>query len=141
MASGSTKPLRHRSPHELDSENKQSRQSQARRKYSLGLLEEAFKLSNKVGPTEAARVSGVNVNSLTHYRGIRMAEEGHKPKARIHKHSIDPIKKYKCYQTFLLLVKAKFSRSKRHCWIEAGKRTGINGRSVEFQVVRGIYKP
>ena len=117
------------------------RNSKAQRFYSLGLLEEAFQLSEKVGPVEAAKVSGVNRNSLMHYRLIRRREMGHKSKPRkAGKNAIDPVKKKKCFEMFQHLHRARFG-AKRKCWIEAGERLGINGRSVEFQVVRGIWVP
>lgn len=118
-----------------------ARLSQAQRLYSLGLLEEAFKLSKKVGIAEASRVSGVNYNSLIHYRLIRLREEGRVSRKIKRSNSIDPVKKRRCYEVYLDLVARRYSRSRRKCWIEAGKMTGVNGRSVEFQFIRGIYTP
>ncbi len=137
------KPLRHSSPADLirRSEEMSVRLSKAMRKYSLGLLEEAFQLSERLGVTEAAKVSGVNKNSLSHYRQIRMREMGIKSKGTGNKkNSIDPVRKRACFEMHQNLLKSRFSSS-RKCWIEAGRLTGVNGRSVEFQVVRGLYTP
>lgn len=118
------------------------RHSQVTRFYPLGLLEEAFILSEKIGPKKASIESGVNINSLSHYRQIRRRNQpGFKPRVIApRKNSIDPLKKRACFEVYKQLLAAKFA-GKRKCWIEAGKRVGINGRSVEFQYVRGIWAP
>ena len=143
MFLGLKKPLRHCTPGDLvrHSEVQAVRASQAQRKYSLGLLEEAFQLSEKIGPAKAALEAGVNKNSLIHYRLLRLRELGRSRKAGpLKKNNIDPVKKRKCFETYQRLHAAKFG-CHRKCWIEAGNRTGINGRSVEMQWVRGIWNP
>ncbi len=123
------------------SENLSVRLSNSHRKYSLGLLEEAFILSNKIGVRQAAQEAGINVNSLVHYRLIRRRELGcKKQRPYVRNNAMDPAKKRACYLMFKRLHEAKFG-GKRKCWIEAGNRTGVNGRSVEMQVTRGIWAP
>lgn len=143
MLSGINKPLRHCTPSDLlrHSEVRSVRSSQAQRTYGVGLLEEAYQLSKQVGLTKAAKLSEVNRNSLSHYAIIRRREEGTARKQPERIRRITPQQKKQCYSAYLLLVRQGFSKSKRKCWIEAGKRTGVNGRSVEFQFVRGLWNP
>lgn len=142
MIPGLNKPLRHCSLSDLTrhSENLSVRQSQAQRIYSLGLLDEALKLGKKVGLPKAALESGVNINSLRHYSQVKKIENGHKTKPYKGSNRIDPDLKRACLNVYRQLHASEFG-GHRKCWIEAGKRVGINGRSVEFQYVRGIWKP
>jgi len=142
MLPGLNKPLRHCTLSDLSrhSECSSARQSQAQRVYSVGLLEEAYKLSKEVGLGEAARVTEVNANSLSHYTQIRRREEGHKPK-KIGGRRITDAQKKDCLKIMQMLHQRGFSKGRRKCWIEAGKRIGVNGRSVEFQYVRGLWTP
>ncbi len=144
MIEGLTKPLRHCSASELHrhSEDRAVKASLRHRTYSSGLLEEAYRLCQKVGFKEAARISGVNRNSLRHYVLVKKITDGtptrkHKPGPN----TIPPQKKKECHKLAFALFKKRYSTSMRKCWIEAGRRTGINGRSVEFQFIRGIWRP
>lgn len=144
MLNGLPKPLRHCTPSDLhrQAESAAVRQSQARRIYSLGLLEEAYQLSKKVGLSAAAKLAEVNINSLSHFRQVRRKEEGHVPKEALGQNRIPAQKKKQCYVMALILFQDyQFSKSMRKCWIEAGKRLGVNGRSIEFQLGRGLWKP
>lgn len=142
MLPGLNKPLRHCTLSDLHrhSECSSARHSQAQRKYSVGLLEEAFKLSIKVGMSDASRQTGVNVNSLSHYAQIRRKEAGHVP-AKLHGRKITDAQKRDCLKLMKRLHDRGFSKGKRKCWIEAGRLLGVNGRSIEFQFVRGLWTP
>jgi hypothetical protein len=111
------------------------------RLYSTGLLEEAHKLSLKVGVAQASVIAGVNKHSLSHYIQAHKLANGHTPKPYNGSNALPPAKKRACVILAFQLFKKGFSRSMRNCWIQAGKRTGVNGRSVEFQYVRGLWKP
>ncbi len=144
MIEGLTKPLRHCSASELHrhSEDRAVKASLRQRIYSSGLLEEAYRLSRKIGLKEAARVSGVNKHSLRHYILVKRIESGEPAKKkRPGPNTIPPQKKKECHKLAFALFKKRYSTAMRKCWIEAGRRTGINGRSVEFQYIRGIWKP
>lgn len=144
MIQGLTKPLRHCSASELHrhSEDRAVRASLRHRLYSTGLLEEAYRLAQKVGATEAAKISGVNKHTIRHYILAKKVSEGKAiRKAYPGVHRIPEDKKKACHKLAFSLFKKRFSTSMRKCWIEAGKRTGVVGRSVEFQYIRGIWKP
>ena len=115
------------------------RLSQSQRKYSLGLLEEAYRLSKEVGPTEACRQSGVKTASLGHFISIKRKEAGVKPRKGYGKMTHE--QKCECLKLARHLKDSGWHAGMRPCWIEAGKRLGINGRSVEFQYVRGLWNP
>ncbi len=135
------KPLRHCSLSDLvnRSEELAVRQSQGQRKISLGLLEEAFQLSQSIGLTEAAKLAGLNKNSLKHYRTIRLRELGQSGK-RGGILRVTQEQKYKVFEIQSRLYLRGYG-SKRKCWIEAGRRVGVSGRTVEFQYVRGLWIP
>jgi hypothetical protein len=143
MLVGIKKPLRHCTPSDLirHSDVLSVRVSQAQRTYSVGLLEEAYQLSKKIGIAKAAKMAGINLNSLRHYCTIRKREDGTAGKQPAGFAKITPDQKKKCHAAYLRLYSRGFSKSMRKCWIEAGKQTGVNGRSVEFQYTRGLWKP
>lgn len=143
MILGLKKPLRHHTLAELHrfSESRAFKLAAGQRKYSVGLLEEAYKLYKLIGLTAAAREAGVNVNSLDHYTQVRRMEEGHKPVPLHGSNRIDPAIKQDCYEMAFKLFKLNWSKSLRRCWIEAGRLCGCVGRSVEFQYGRGLWKP
>jgi hypothetical protein len=107
------------------------------RRYSLGLFAEAATLASKIGVAAAAKEAGMSEATLKHYIRAKRIAAGYRPKRR----SAQNEKKKLCCKVFEDLMRAGFSKNKRKCWTEAGRITGVNGRSVEFQVDRGIWKP
>lgn len=135
------KPLRHCTPSELlrHADGVSAKASQSQRKYSLGLLDEAYKLYKEVGRSEAARISGVGIESLSKYIAVKKRLDGIPP--RPSKSKMSNQQKQTCWEVASYLHARGFSGAKRKCWIEAGKRVGINGRSVEMQFDRGLWAP
>lgn len=140
MIPGLNKPLRNCSPSDLrrHSEVRAVRSSLAQRKYSIGLMEEALKLFAKMTLVQAAKLSGVNPNTLKQFALAKRVSEGTVGPS---KSRIPHAKKQVVYSLAMALHQKGFSRSMRKCWIEAGRRVGISGRTVEFQYVRGLWKP
>jgi len=136
------KPLRHCTSSDLAKRSGDSalRSSLWNRKFSIGLLEEASELSKSIGMAAAARAAGMAYSTLRHYVFINRLLAGHKP-GKNTTEKISREKKLQCYETYLMLLGRNFSKSKRKCWIEAGRITGVNGRSVEFQLNRGYFTP
>lgn len=141
MIPGLKKPLRHCTISELyrHAELQTVRRSQGARKYSVGLLEEAYSLSLKLGATKAAQVSGVKLKSLLAFITVRRKMEGTigLPRSSL---KITEQQKEECYRLAIMFKRAG-ERSIRKCWIRAGQIVGCNGRSVEFQYVRGLWTP
>lgn len=142
MVEGLNKPLRHCTSSELmrHSEDAAVRASLAGRKYSVGLLEEAYQLAKSIGPKKAALTAGVSLTALNHYRIIRRREEGIISPPR-YSTKIPHDKKLEVLKYYLQLRRIKWAKSMRKCWIKAGEMAGANGRTVEFQYNRGIWNP
>lgn len=134
------KPLRDLTPAEMARHPDQQAclRSSSKRKYSLGWLEEAYKLSKELGITKAAKLSGVSYETLTKHVLVRKLREGYVPKPGRFK--VSPEQKQKCWEIAMQLY-GRYSHSTRKCWIEAGRRLGVCGRTVETQFTRGTWKP
>jgi len=104
-----------------------------KRRISLGLLEETEKLAKKIGTIAACKQAGMSRSTLQQYivsktGGFKGSKTG-------------LARKTECLRLATNLKKMKFSTSMRKCWIEAGNRLGINGRTVEHQYIRGLFVP
>lgn len=141
MVVGLNKPLRNCSSSELSnhSEDASVRASLQRRRISMGLLEEADRLSQKTTASSACKQAGISVATLKHFQLTKRLAAGSVRKPYYCKYT--RAQKLKCLAMMEELFRIGFSKSRRKCWIEAGKRVGVNGRSIEFQYVRGIFKP
>ncbi len=112
------------------------RQSISKRKISLGLLQETYRLAKEIGTKKACKQAGISTSSLRHYALIK-----HGKKSAVRSSKYCHLQKYDCFLMAHVLKKQGFSKSMRKCWIEAGNRLGMKGRSVEFQYIRGLWKP
>ena len=140
MNNGPKKPLLHCTLRDINDNSRRVaiERSIRVRKYSVGLLEEAYKLSRKEGSKKASIISGININSLNHYTTVRNRELGIlKPKSGKRKISDEDMQK--CSDLALKFMQRGMTSKKS--FIEAGKIVGINGRSVEFSIGRGIWVP
>lgn len=127
------KPLRYLSPAEAISAGLSGRRSLSGRKYSLGLLQEALKLSEQVGLKEAERISGVNTAAIRTYRQVKCGPR------QVRKRKSTPEQNQRCLELAQKLFRSGFSRGMRKCWVEAGRLMGINGKTVENRYVAGIW--
>lgn len=100
-------------------------------KYSRLLLDEASRLADEVGLTQAAKATKVNVNTLRAHRKL-LVREGKRKGGAPGKSRYTLGQKRKC----VLLAQA--IADKKQCglgpaFVEAGQKLGVNGRSIAFQ--------
>lgn len=138
MNNGLQKPLLHCTLRDIKDNSRRAaiERSIKARKYSVGLLEEAYKLSKKEGPKKASIISGININSLNHYIIVRNRELGIlKPKSG--KRKVSDKDMQACLDLALKFMQGGMPSKKS--FIEAGKIVGINGLSAHFSIGRGIW--
>lgn len=104
------------------------------------ILEEASTLAKEWGLTAACEKTGVSKSVLKQYMLVKRKQDS---KTEVAKRK-NPTAKYSDAQKLACLKLAEQFRThlgKRKAWIEAGRRTGVNGRSIEMQYDRGIWRP
>jgi hypothetical protein len=106
-------------------------------RYSRLILDEAVNLSKTVGMVEAAKVTGVKYWSIVGHKRTLKRQGKYTPGAQGNHKS-----RYTMQQKKRCVALANQIRDESHCatrkaFIEAGRRLGINGRSIEWQHSQG----
>lgn len=137
-----TRPIRYLSPAELArmGDSRAAKNAMALRKHSLGALEQAYQLKKTMTRREACEKTGVSVSAFNTYAQFRRRQEGIPHKSAT-KSKIPPDIREKVYRLASLLYKRGWSNNQRKCWIEAGNRFSVNGRSIEGHYRKGLWTP
>ena len=110
-----------------------------RKLHSTLILDEAVALAKTEGIGEASRIVGISKEVIRQHARVR-ALENNKTEV-IKRRRTQP--KYSDEQKLACLKFAEQFKpylGKRRAWIEAGRRLGVNGRSIEMQFDRGLFK-
>ncbi len=109
-------------------------------KYSRLLLDEAVEISKVHGVKKAVKLTGIKYWSIVGHKRELTRRGEFKPLEKPGcPPRYTPDQKRKCVVLAQQLIRG--GKFQRPAFIEAGKRLGMNGTSIEFQWVHGMIKP
>lgn len=113
----------------------------ARRLYSTLILDEAVNLAKETSLSHAEEVTGVNRETIKQHGRAQLIAGNKVEEARRRRQAKPRGMKYTIEQKIAVVEKAMQFRkyqAQRKAFEEAGRRLGVNGRSVEMQWRRGL---
>lgn len=110
----------------------------SRRRYSQLILDEAVALAAETNLAHASDLTGVNQQSIRQHARKKLIAQNKTEEARRRRKTMPKYTDAQKIECVNVAMKLKQYLGQRKAFIEAGRRLGMNGRSVEMQAQSGL---